>query len=69
MCFINVSLVTDYDVGLQGRKDIKPVSFEEVTRVFNKNNEKIRNVILELIKKTPEVRKCLCGIALEGASA
>ena len=34
MCYLNVSLITDYDVGLEGREDIVPVTREEVVRVL-----------------------------------
>jgi 5'-methylthioadenosine phosphorylase len=39
ICYANISLITDYDVGLEDDPDIKPVSTEEVVKVFNENNE------------------------------
>ncbi|MGC9113556.1 MAG: S-methyl-5'-thioadenosine phosphorylase [Candidatus Micrarchaeia archaeon] len=66
MCYANVSLVTDYDVGVQG---IPPVSHEEVLRVFNENNDKLRKLLFEVIPRIPSERvKCGCGSALKGAS-
>jgi len=67
MCYANISLVTDYDVGLQGRKDIRPVTLEEVVKTFNDNNEKVKALILEVIKNLPEELPCSCGESLKGA--
>jgi len=67
MCFVNISLITDYDVGLEGHPEIKPVTHEEVIRVFNENNEKLRELLLKMIPAIPREAKCACGHALEGA--
>ena len=39
LCFANVALVTDYDVGVD---DIAPVSHHEVLKVFGENIEALR---------------------------
>ncbi|MHB1392958.1 MAG: S-methyl-5'-thioadenosine phosphorylase [Clostridia bacterium] len=49
--YVNISLITDYDAGLEGNEDIKPVTEEEVYRVFNANNEKVKKVIYQMIEK------------------
>ncbi len=49
--FVNIALVTDYDSGLEGRDDIKPVTMEEVLEVFNKNVENVKKVIFKIIEK------------------
>ena len=68
ICYLNISLVTDYDVGLVGKKGIEPVSIGEVIKVFNKNTEKLKKVILQIIDKIPENYKCKqCHEALRGA--
>ncbi len=67
MCFVNISLVTDYDQGLAGKPGIKPVTAQEVIRVFKANNEKLRKLILEMVKNMPAKRECSCGMALEEA--
>ena len=65
MCYANVSLITDYDAGMEG---IPPVSNEEVLRVFNENNAKLRALLEHLIPSIPEKRvQCTCGSALKGA--
>ncbi len=67
MCYMNVSLVTDYDAGLAGNPRVKPVSHEEVIRVFNRNMEGLRKVIVETVKRLPSKRTCECGSALRHA--
>src|SRR3990172_3055947 len=41
MFYSNISLITHYDVGIEGDQEIKPVTLEEVVRIFNDNNEKV----------------------------
>jgi 5'-methylthioadenosine phosphorylase len=48
---VNIALVTDYDSGLEGREDIKPVTMEEVLEVFNKNVDNVKKVIFSIIEK------------------
>lgn len=49
--YVNISLITDYDVGLIGREDIKPVTHDEVLRVFNENIDKVKSLIYKMIEK------------------
>lgn len=49
--YINIALITDYDAGLEGNEDIKPVTEEEVLRVFAENNEKVKKLIFRIIEK------------------
>ena len=68
ICYLSISIVTDYDIGLVGRKGIEPVSIGEVIRVFNKNIEKVKKVILDIIKEIPRDHSCKqCHQALKGA--
>lgn len=60
MCYVNIGLVTDYDVGLIGHKNIKPVTIKEVLKIFNENNQKVKDLIFEIIKNLPQERKCGC---------
>ncbi|MBN1299224.1 MAG: S-methyl-5'-thioadenosine phosphorylase [Actinobacteria bacterium] len=68
ICFVNISLITDYDAGLEGNSNIKPVSSNDVVKIFNQNNEKLRNLLFKAIPKVPKKRKCICSQALEGAA-
>lgn len=67
ICYVNISLITDFDAGLEGMQDIYPVTAEEVVRVFNENNEKVKKSILKMIEKMPESRDCQCGQSLKNA--
>jgi len=42
---LNVSLITDWDAGLEGNPEVKPVNVEEVIRVYNENNERLKELI------------------------
>ncbi len=67
ICYVNISLVTDYDVGLERDPKAKPVSHEEVVKVFNRNLTNLRNLISEIVKQAPVRRGCDCKSALEHA--
>jgi 5'-methylthioadenosine phosphorylase len=67
MCYVNISLITDWDVGLEGDANVRPVTLEEVIRVFNQNNEKLKQLLHALIPMIPAERGCPCGSALAGA--
>jgi len=51
ICYANIALITDYDAGLEGRDDIEPVTEEAVLKVFAENNEKVKNMLFEVIKR------------------
>jgi 5'-methylthioadenosine phosphorylase len=67
MCYLNISLATDYDAGLEGNPDVKPVSHEEVVKVFDKNISKLKGLIAEIVRNLPQRRGCECGSALRHA--
>ena len=67
ICYVNISLITDYDVGLAGAPEVKPVTQEEVLRVFTENNEKLRGLLNVMIPEIPAEPSCSCQSALEGA--
>jgi 5'-methylthioadenosine phosphorylase len=67
LCYVNISLITDYDAGLEGQPDIPPVTVAEVERFFASNNERARDLILKLIPRIPEERTCACGSAMRDA--
>jgi 5'-methylthioadenosine phosphorylase len=47
---LNISLITDYDTGVEG---IAPVSHQEVIKVFTENNDKLRKLLFRLIELMP----------------
>jgi 5'-methylthioadenosine phosphorylase len=67
ICYLNISLATDYDAGLEGEPSVKPVSHEEVIKVFNSKMEGLRELIMEITKTLPQKRTCGCGSALAHA--
>ncbi len=67
LCYLNISLATDYDAGLEGDPSVKPVSHEEVIKVFNSKMEGLRRLIVEVVKTIPPTRTCGCGSALANA--
>jgi 5'-methylthioadenosine phosphorylase len=64
MCYVNISLITDYDVGLEG---MPAVSHHEVIEVFTRNNERVKNAIGRIVEKIPLGSDCTCQRALDGA--
>jgi 5'-methylthioadenosine phosphorylase len=60
ICYANISLITDFDAGLEGRDDIPPVTEEEVYKVFSENNEKVKMMLFEMIEKI-ELTNCNCS--------
>lgn len=69
MCYVNISLITDYDVGLEGVGGIAPVSHHEVIEVFNKNNARVKDGIYRIVEGIDATADCTCHHALEGARA
>ena len=63
LCYGNVALVTDYDVGVD---DIPPVTHEEVLKVFGENIDVLRDLLFAAIPAVPAERTCPCGSALAG---
>jgi 5'-methylthioadenosine phosphorylase len=67
LCYVNISLITDYDAGLEGEPGIEPVSVEEVVRVLNDNNDRVRRLIERLLPRLSGPRTCSCSRSLEQA--
>jgi 5'-methylthioadenosine phosphorylase len=65
LCYANISMVTDHDVGVEGAA---PVSHERVVTVFNENNERLRELLFAVIPRiAPQPKEHLCATALRGA--
>jgi 5'-methylthioadenosine phosphorylase len=67
LCYANVSLITDYDVGLEGMSGIEPVTVKEVVETFQRNNERLRDLLFAVIPRIPGQQDDLCSTALEHA--
>jgi 5'-methylthioadenosine phosphorylase len=63
ICYVSIATVTDYDVWASS-----PVSSMEIIELLNKNIEKTKKLIAQLIPAISVNRiKCNCANALEGA--
>ena len=60
ICYLNISLVTDYDVGVYAKGGVAPVSIEEVLKNFSANIKKLKVLITNIIKILPPKRPCDC---------
>lgn len=67
MCYVNISLITDHDVGLEGHPDVKEVTADDVMKIFGENISKLREVLFDLVPKMPTERTCECATALKFA--
>jgi len=67
LCYANVSLITDYDVGLAGDPGVAPVTVAEVERFFATNNARVRDLVLAMVRSIPVVRDCPCKDAMRDA--
>ena len=66
MCYVNLSLVTDYDSGLEDDDRVAPVTQQEVFAVFNQNMPRLREALRRLIAAVPEQRSCGCAAGAPG---
>lgn len=67
LCYLGIGMVTDYDAGLEGREDIKPVTSDQVKHVFEQNVVHVKELMRRLVPKISENRECACASALDGA--
>jgi 5'-methylthioadenosine phosphorylase len=68
LCYLGIGIITDYDSGLEGRKDIKSVTTAEMLRVFGENVGRAKKIVSELVPMIGNERKnCICPKSLEGA--
>jgi len=64
LCYSNISLVTDYDVGLEG---MQPVSADAAIAVFRENLDKLRAVLFRAIPRIGPQPEDACATALRSA--
>ena len=67
MCYLNLCLVTDYDVGLEGVPEVSAVQAHEVMRVLAENIVRVRDLLAAMIPMIPAEASCNCQRSLEGA--
>jgi 5'-methylthioadenosine phosphorylase len=64
LCYANISLVTDYDVGIEGGE---PVSADAAFAVFRANLDKLRAVLFRAIPQIGRQPEDACATALHSA--
>jgi 5'-methylthioadenosine phosphorylase len=61
MCYVNLSLVTDFDSGLEHDDSVPPVTQLEVFAVFSQNLPRLRDALRRLVAAVPAERSCGCA--------
>jgi len=67
LCYANVSLVTDYDVGLEGMPHVEPVSADVAFSVFQDNLHRLRALLFRAVPRIGEQPEDACATALRSA--
>ena len=62
LCYANISMVTDYDCWKE-----HSVSNEEVLKTMKSNVDKVRRLLMAVIPKVKDERKCACKESLKDA--
>ena len=69
MCYVNISLVTDYDVGLEGDLDLEARVHRRRDEGADQNNDRVRTAIGEIVATDPgRIRVRVPRSARAGAS-
>jgi len=67
LCYVNISLITDYDAGLEGEAAAGAVTVHDVVGVMRDNNFRVRQLIERLLSRLAGERSCPCPSALDHA--
>jgi 5'-methylthioadenosine phosphorylase len=67
LCYATVSLVTDYDVGLEGMPHVEPVSADAAFEVFEQNLDRLRALLFRAVPKIGPQPDDICASALDSA--
>ena len=68
MCYLNISLVTDWDVWIADEEGVKSVTADEVGRVFMENNERVLLLLEEMLPALAGDLSCDCSSMLDEAT-
>ncbi len=66
LCYATIAMVTDHDVGVE---DAAAVTAEQVLRVFEENNERLRELLFAVVPKIGPQGDDVCSTALRRARA
>jgi 5'-methylthioadenosine phosphorylase len=67
LCYANISLVTDYDVGLEGMPQVEPVSADAAFAVFAENLDRLRALLFHAVPRIGPQPEDACATALRSA--
>ena len=67
LCYANIALVTDYDVGLEGMPDVPPVSADSAFGVFAENLDRLRALLFRVVPRIGPQPDDICASALDSA--
>ena len=67
LCYSNLMLVTDYDVGLEGLPDVPPVSADAAFEVFEQNLDRLRALLFRAVPRIGPQPDDICAQALQRA--
>jgi 5'-methylthioadenosine phosphorylase len=67
LCYANLMLVTDYDVGLEGMPDVPPVSADAAFEVFRRNLDRLRALLFRAVPNIGPQPRDVCASALDSA--
>jgi 5'-methylthioadenosine phosphorylase len=67
LCYANVSLVTDYDVGVEGMPGVEAVSAQAAFRVFAENLDRLRALLFRAVPRIGPQPDDICANALSSA--
>ena len=65
MCYVNISLITDFDAGVVSEHG--PVQAVDVAKVLKQNTENVKRLILRMLETMPATSTCDCADALKYA--
>lgn len=60
ICYVNISLISDYDAGLEGYEGVTKTSYKEVIKVLKDNNKRLRTLLCAVIESLPGKKGCSC---------
>lgn len=64
LCYVNISVITDYDCGVTGGRS---VTSDEMLAVFAEKNMQLKELVLAAVPALPHERHCPCANALAEA--
>ena len=64
LCYSAIALITDYDTGVEGEEGAVPVTQAEVFEFFQRNVERVRSLLFDVVAGVPAKRECHCVEAM-----